>query len=322
MRAGLANVFAAERTALDAAARGTQAAPADLLQRLGALGYVHGDAALQRPESPRVADPKDKIEEFRTASDLIREGLVRLDAQEYRASVAAFRQVLALGVDGFEVHLFLAKALAASGQPRDAALHFERAADRAPSQLSAWEGLADTLIAAKDREAAVRALDRAQRALPDAVSLRLRQARLLRDLGRFKPAREAYERALPLAPRDGRIRCELGEMLRDMGDVADAIARLQQGVELDRTSAECWNSLAVTLGAARRIDEAERAFRNAAAQDPQNHYYPYNLGFLLLEEGRAAEAREWFEKSLAANPKFGAARQRLAELSQGQRHPN
>jgi choline-sulfatase len=316
IRAGLASIVAAERTDADVGTKNREAVPsADVLQRLGALGYVHADSTNQRPASAGLADPKDKIDEFRAASDLIREGLVRLDAKEYAASIAAFRRVLALGVDGFEVHLFLAKALVASGEPRTAAVHFSLATDRAPSQISAWEGLADALIASKDRDAALRALDRGQRALPRAVGLRLREARLLRELGRKKAAAEAYQEALPLAPRDALIRCEMGEAMRESGDIPAAIASLQESVTLDASSAECWNSLAVTLGGAHRVEEAERAFREAAARDSTNHYYAYNLGFLLLQEGRTSEAREWFEKSAAANPRFVAARQRLAELS-------
>ena len=320
MRAGLAKIIATEQTDVDVAAAGARSIPSDVLQRLGALGYVHADSTSRAaPGSPGLADPKDKIEEFRASSDLIRDGLIRLDAREYPASIAAFRKVLALGVDGFEVHLFLGKALAASGEPREAAMHFGVATERASSQLSAWEGLVDALIAANDREAALRALDRGRRVLPDAVSLRLREARLLRDLGRRKAAIQAYEHALPFAEREGSIRCELGEVMRDAGDIRGAIATLQEGVHLDRTSAECWNSLAVTLGGARRVDEAERAFRQAVALDPNNHYYSYNLGFLLLQYGRTSEAREWFEKSAAANPHFDAARQRLAELARSRR---
>jgi choline-sulfatase len=318
MRGGLASVLAAERRALGDGRERAQAVPGDLLERLGALGYVHvGDAQPTPPAN--VADPKDKVQDFQVASDLIRQGLLRYHAREYQASVTLFRQVLALGVEGFEVHLFLARALAAIGKPRDAAKHFEIAAGHAPSQLSAWEGLADNLIAARDPQGALGAIARAKRALPDAASLHIREARLLRDLGRLPPARQAYEQALPLAPHDGGVRCELGEVLRDLGEVDAAIARLDEAVDLNPDSAECWNSLAVTLGGARRSDEAERAFRNAAARAPGNHYYSYNLGRLLLDEGRADEARGWFEKSLAANPHFAPARQSLVNLSRDRR---
>jgi tetratricopeptide (TPR) repeat protein len=316
MRAGLAKLVATEQTDVDVAAAGARSIPSDVLQRLGALGYVHADSTSRGGAgSTGLADPKDKIEEFRAASDLIREGLIRFDAREYPASIAAFRKVLALGVDGFEVHLFLGKALAASGQPREAAMHFGVATERAPSQLSAWERLVDALIAAKNPDAALRAVDRGRGALPSAVSLRLREARLLRDVGRTRAAVEAYENALALAPHDGSIHCEVGDLWREVGDVQKAIARLQEGVTLEPASGECWNSLAVTLGGAGRVNEAERAFREAVARDPKNHYYAYNLGFLLLQQGRTAEAREWFERSASDDPRFDPARKRLAELS-------
>jgi choline-sulfatase len=310
MRSGLTQVLATERVAVR---EHEETVRPDLLERLGALGYVSGTGR-QVSNEATADDPKDKIREFRAASELIREGIQRLHAREYPASAAAFERVLQLGVQGFEVHLFLARALAAMGQPREAAAHFALAVRTAPSQLEAWEGAADSLAASGDKTGALKALEQGERALPEAGSLRIRQARLLRELGRLDEARQCYEQTLPLAPHDAAARSELGEVLRDLGNPDAAITHLHEAVAIDPTCAECWNSLAATLGGVRRFDEAERAFRNAAARAPDNQYYTYNLGALLLEEGRADEARGWFEKSLAADPGFTPARQRLAKL--------
>ena len=48
--------------------------------------------------------------------------------------------------------------------------------------------------------------------------------------------------------------------------------------------------------------------------DGRNHRYAYNLGLILLRQGRAAEARPYFEKALALDPGFAPARARLAEM--------
>jgi hypothetical protein len=39
-----------------------------------------------------------------------------------------------------------------------------------------------------------------------------------------------------------------------------------------------------------------------------------------MRQGRAAEARPFFEKALEVDPTFAPAGQRLAELARGQRH--
>src|SRR5262249_50083437 len=91
MRAALASVLRGGRTR----AGGGESAPAvprDLLEKLGALGYV-GGAGPAETASPG-ADPKDKIEDFRIANDLIREGLLHYHDRDYRGSVARFQTVL------------------------------------------------------------------------------------------------------------------------------------------------------------------------------------------------------------------------------------
>jgi cytochrome c-type biogenesis protein CcmH/NrfG len=69
----------------------------------------------------------------------------------------------------------------------------------------------------------------------------------------------------------------------------------------------------MTRGGEQRLAEAERAFREAVRLDSRNHRYAYNLGLILLRQGRAAHARPFFEKSLAIEPRFAPARERLAE---------
>jgi arylsulfatase A-like enzyme len=68
-QAALGRVLDEERRA---AVGATAAVPVDLLEKLGALGYV-GGAAPAQTKTPG-ADPKDKIAEFRVANALMREG--------------------------------------------------------------------------------------------------------------------------------------------------------------------------------------------------------------------------------------------------------
>ena len=290
-RTNLANAEAPRATALraalgrflDAERRATKQAPAaaavppELLEKLGALGYVGGSAAAET-RTPG-ADPKDRIEDFRVANDLIRQGLLSLHDRDYPSSIARFRTVLARGIASFEVHFYLARGLAGAKRYAEAARHFEEAVRRAPAHGSAWEGLAQSLAA----------------------------------VGRRDEARRAYEAALPLAPRSARLRAQLGELLRDMGEVEAAIARQREAVELAPTTGALWNSLGMTLGGNGRVAEAEQAFREAFRLDDRNHRHAYNLGLILLRQGRAAEARPYFEKALVLAPDFAPARARLRD---------
>jgi tetratricopeptide (TPR) repeat protein len=259
-----------------ASAGGSGAVPLELLEKLGALGYVGGHAPAQT--STPGADPKDKIEDFRLANRLMREGLVSLHERDFAGSAARFEQLLARGIVSFEAHLYLGRALLGLRRPADALPHLQEAVRRAPALGDGWKSLAGAHLA----------------------------------LGHRAAARAAYERGLQAAPRDARLRVSLGELLRDMDEPEAAIARLREAVEIDAADASAWNSLGMTLGGRGRLAEAETAFRRAVELGSANHRYAFNLGLALARQGRRAEARPYFEQALRLEPGFTPAREQLA----------
>jgi arylsulfatase A-like enzyme/Flp pilus assembly protein TadD len=315
MRAALVRFIDLERAQAKEAP--AQAASTELIEKLGALGYVGGGGAATT-RTPG-ADPKDKIEEFRIVNSLIREALLAFHAGDHAESARKLRTVLARGVASFEVHYYLARALLASGRASEAAPHFRAAVERQPSHAAAWEGLADCRARLRDVKGAIAALREGQKALPTDSGLRYREARILKASGDPLDARLAYESALSLAPKDARIHVELGELLRDTGEPEAAIRHLQAGVELMPSVASYRNSLGMLLGAEGRAADAESAFREAVRLDAANHRYAYNLGLILQRQGRVAEARPYFEQSLRLDPSFAPARERIAEISKQHR---
>jgi arylsulfatase A-like enzyme/Tfp pilus assembly protein PilF len=275
-QAALGKVLDEERRAASAGPSG--AVPVELLEKLGALGYVGGAAPAQT--STPGADPKDRVADFRLANALMREGLVALNERDFARAATQFGQLLRRGIVSFEAHLYLGRALLGLGRPAEAARHFEEAVRRAPTLPEGWRNLAAARLA----------------------------------MGSRAEARQAYEKALPLAPKDAKLRVQLGELLRDAGQPAAAIERLQEAVTLDPNDASAWNALGMTLGGNARLAEAEAAFRKAVERNAQNQRYAFNLGLALVRQGRAAEARPWFEKSLALDPTFTPAREQLAEM--------
>jgi Tfp pilus assembly protein PilF len=59
---------------------------------------------------------------------------------------------------------------------------------------------------------------------------------------------------------------------------------------------------------------AEQAFREATTREPVNAQYLYNLGLAMARQNHRTEASAAFRRVLELDPRFGAARQRLAEL--------
>jgi len=303
LRNGLAAHLARERAvATDAAG-----VPPDLLEKLGALGYLGAGAPRSAPGTA-AADPKDKIAEYKVLNRLVREGLVALRQKDYAASIQRFRSLLARGVASFEVHYYLGRALSASGKPREAIPHFEAAIVRLPGFAAAYLELAQCRIAIGDAPAAVEVLRRGQAAAPKDPRLHEREAQVWKRGKRHAQAIAAYRAAIALAPKDALLRVQLGEALRDAGALDDAARALREAVDIDPAPASYWNALGMVLGAAGRLPEAEGAFREALTRDATNAQYAYNAGLAVERQGRAAEARSLYAEALRRDPSFAPAR--------------
>jgi choline-sulfatase len=273
LRAGLEQRLRAEQTT----ARSESAAaaiPPELLEKLGALGYVSPGG----PSGGRAsgADPKDKLEEYKALNTLMRQGMLALRAGKPAESVEHFRGLRARGVDSFEVHYYLGRAYSAMRRWREAAHEYEQAAAKLPAYGAAWRGLGESLVALKDhRGAAV-----------------------------------AFEKLASIAPRDALARVQLGEAYRDLGRGDDAARVMREAVRIDPEPASYWNSLGMVLGGEGRMAEAEQAFAEASKRDAGNPQYVYNRGLALERMGRADEAAAQFRR--AAELDFPPARARLA----------
>jgi arylsulfatase A-like enzyme/Flp pilus assembly protein TadD len=315
MRAALGRHLEAERAQTRVAATGANTVPPELLEQLGALGYL--GAGAPGPGSSPGADPKDRIEEFKSANRLIRQGLVKLREKSYAESVAAFRELLSRRIESFEVHYYLGRALAGLKRYAEALPHFEGAVRYLPSYGAAYDSLAQCHAARGDLQTALRVLERGRQSAPTYGPLPHREGEYRVRLGDRPGAIRAFEAALPLSPRNALLRMRLGELLRDAGELGRAAAVMREAVALEGTVASYWNSLGLVLGAHDELAEAEKAFREAVAREDTSALYVYNLGLALQRQGRGEEAIVHFRRAAELDPRFAPARDRLRELGPG-----
>jgi choline-sulfatase len=273
MRAGLEQRLRAEQTTArsDSAAA---AIPPELLEKLGALGYVSPGGPSNGKASG--ADPKDKLEEYKALNTLMRQGMLALRAGKPADSAQHFRALTARGVDSFEVHYYLGRAYTGMRRWREAAREYEQAAEKLPAYGAAWRGLGESRVAMRD----------------------------------YRGAAAAFEKLAALAPRDALARVQLGEAYRDLGRSDDAARVMREAIAIDPDPASYWNSLGMVLGGGGRMAEAEQAFAEASKRDARNPQYIYNRGLALDRLGRADEAAAQFRR--AAELDFPPARARLA----------
>lgn len=291
---------------------GGEAASPEWLEQMAALGYL-GSAGPAETSTPG-ADPKDKIAEFRQANDLMRRGLEHLGREEMAESAARFEELITLGIANGEIYLYLGKAQLGSGRPEDAVESFLEATARVPARAEGWLGLAEAKARIGELEGALDVLRASHGPLPDHPGLYREEGRLLRRLGRLEEARLALETSRSAGPADPWVHLALGELTRDLGDAESAVSLLEKATELAPEDAAAWNALGMTLGGLGEMPRAEEAFRQAHELAGEHHLYAYNLGLALQRLGQGKEAAGLFTKTLTLEPRFQAARDRLAEL--------
>jgi choline-sulfatase len=313
LRAALEGVLRAERErALDPVAGTRAAVSAETLQKLGALGYVSPGAAAGTVA--QGADPKDKIGEFSTLSRLMREGLDLLQDRRFAESAARFAELRRVGADSFQLHYYHGQALAGLGRHREAEARFTRSLEIMPSFTAAHVELAQARVAQNNLTGALAALQQGQQDAPNEPVLFEREGQVRQMLGDAASAMTAFRRAETLAPNDALLKWRIGELHLGLGQPDQALETFRAATTLDPTVADFWNSYGMVLGGAGRHDEADRAFVAAVTRDPTNARYAYNLGLIRQRSGKP-DAADWFRKTLALDPGFEPARQRLAELS-------
>jgi arylsulfatase A-like enzyme/tetratricopeptide (TPR) repeat protein len=311
MRAALSPYLEAERSAAQPG-RARATVPPDLLEKLGALGYL-GAGAPAQGSSPG-ADPKDKIEEFKVANGLVRDGLIKLRKKDFAASAADFRELLKREIESFEIHYYLGRALLGMKRYADAAPQFEGAIRFQPAYGMAHEAFAECRAEQGDVKGAIAALKKGREAAPEDGSLPMREASYWERLGNRPEAIRAYEAALPLARKSAWVRVRLAELIRDAGDLPRAATLMREAVDLESGNASYWNSLGMVLGAKGDLAEAEKAFREAVSRDAASPKYVYNLGLALLRQGKNEEAATRFRDTVKLEPRFADAAARLKEL--------
>jgi hypothetical protein len=118
----------------------------------------------------------------------------------------------------------------------------------------------------------------------------------------FSEAIARFERAVKIDPSMADAHMQLGVIAREQGRFDESIRHLQKAVALDDKLAQSdvWRELGAAYLAAGRVDEARAALEKYTTRreyDPEGLYW---YGKTLKQLGRAAEAKEMFERCVEA----------------------
>jgi tetratricopeptide (TPR) repeat protein len=202
------------------------------------------------------------------ASALVLQGLVKLDLGKTDESGDLFDRVIARDPGSTWGRLGHAVVQRVRGQLPAARAELEKLVKENPDWAQAHVELGHTLLLQRQRDAALKAFDRAERAAGDPGLARVQTARLL--LARGHPDL-AIDRAQSL--------------LANQAVAGAARAILVQAYLVQKSP-----------------QEAERVLREAVAAAPQDTVAMLNLGRFYAAQGRARDALAQFDRAVAARP--------------------
>ncbi|WP_322055061.1 O-linked N-acetylglucosamine transferase family protein [Paraburkholderia bannensis] len=167
---------------------------------------------------------------------------------------------------------------------------------------------------ATQRDAAIRALQRAIDMQPDSPIALNNLGHLYGEAGDSVAASRCFEQALALAPTHAGIHFNYGTMLSKAGELARAQAVLQRTVEIAPAHVSAWNNLGQVLLKMHRQTEALAVFEHARTLAPDSVEVLTNLGSMLQGVGRTDEAQAALERALTLEPGRVSAWNNLGNL--------
>lgn len=134
------------------------------------------------------------------------------------------------------------------------------------------------------------------------ADLCLAQSWIWKHAGRPDRQETVLRRGLERRPDHPTLLHNLGNVLRERGDNAAALARYTRALAVNPRLAGTALNQGACLMALRRFAEAADSFRRCLAIDPEMFEAWVNLGLALQQSGRPAAAREAFERALELRP--------------------
>ena len=146
---------------------------------------------------------------------------------------------------------------------------------------------------------------------PDFLSARNRLGITLNKLGRHEEATEQFRMALVGHPALAYLYNNLGFSLYLEADYVEAETALTQALELKSNYPRARMNYGLVLARLERFDEAYTQLQQVG--NAADAYF--NMGVILTEAEKYAEAAHYLEAALTARPDFAAARHQLREVS-------
>jgi TolB-like protein/DNA-binding winged helix-turn-helix (wHTH) protein/tetratricopeptide (TPR) repeat protein len=189
--------------------------------------------------------------------------------------------------------------------------YFEKAIKKDPTFAPAYVGLAaahrdlgTVFVGAPPEAERAKVLSAAGRALeldPALAEAHVLLAGVYQERWQWSEAEAEYKRALDLKPNDATAHLGFASWLSCQGRADEAVAWARRGRELDPIAVSGVDDIGWILFMARRYEEAMRELRSELAVRPNDERALWNLGFVLIANGKPDEAIPVLEKVVLAS---------------------
>ncbi|MCH2211226.1 MAG: tetratricopeptide repeat protein [Fuerstiella sp.] len=133
---------------------------------------------------------------------------------------------------------------------------------------------------------------------PDCLAARLGIARVERETGRFEQCCDILTAAQEQYPQDPTVMLELGRTYNEREKWDQSIQAFSKAVDLAPEDQTVRYELGLALASADRMEQALPHLKFAVGDSAAY----YNIGFILHERGRSAEALSWLERTMDSHP--------------------
>jgi tetratricopeptide (TPR) repeat protein len=150
-----------------------------------------------------------------------------------------------------------------------------------------------------------------QIAYPDNLEAHLGMARIEMLTGRSKQSEQILTDLVKDHPESTAVRISIGQMYAQQEKWDEAIRAFEDACEIDPENQDCRYELGVAFA---RVGNYDQALSNLSFSvgEPAAHY---NIGYILHEQGRDADAAEWFQNALSLHPDHQTADKSKAMLA-------
>jgi len=184
-----------------------------------------------------------------------------------------------------------------------AASHYRRALELDPKSVAAARGLGRSMSELGDKSAARIAFGRAIEIDPTSADARNDFGVFLYRSDELDRSIEELMEAVRLDPASALYHENLGRAYRKKSQWKEAERELAETARLAPNETAVWIALGQTRGAEKKLEEAATAYTTALALDPYDEEAACGLGATLRAEGKLAEAETALVKSLESNAK-------------------